>query len=57
VQHKPQQTINLTLTTEQFHVMLATMIEKAANWNLVNPWLDKGLSASSVQATKAGVMH
>jgi len=37
--------------------MLATMIEKAANWDLVNPWLDKGLSTSSELATKAGVMH
>mgnify|MGYP006981146283 CR=1 FL=1 len=37
--------------------MFAIMIEKAANWDLVNPWLDKGLSSRPVQATQAGVMH
>jgi len=52
-----QQNINLTLTIEQFHVMLATMIEKAANWDLVNPWLDNRATVSNTVIPDAGVMH
>jgi len=37
--------------------MLATMIEKAANWDLVNPWLDNRATVSNTVIPDAGVMH
>ncbi len=49
--------ISLSLTTEQLHTILGAMMDKVASWDLLNPWLEKGVPAINAVISNSEIMH